>query len=553
MSADAFLLRHRLSLATALLAATCLLTSCGGDSTDSATSPSAEDEQIVVDDAHAFVDSAPPAEVPNPGRRLLFAPDDELAPPSPPANLALRNLAAGDNRCLAVSENNGVYVGVQTCVSGKAAQQWRLVPDGRYFRVRNAWSESQGRDDCLYASSDHAGTVKMGPCAGAEYPTTRLWEGLPDGGGVFPLLNKHWSDLGRGASLQLTDNTVAMRPGLDGPAARWRYDGELPLPQRVVTGERRVLLVAAHWDGVAPAPVEPIRKAVFGDGADYASLAHYVALASRGALRLSGETLADINLGEPPPDCSTSVIRERARAAARARGVDPDRFDYLFVDVPTTRTCGSGGVAGMPGNWVVSWGSGHAYWMWTHEFGHALGARHPDSLKGCPVDGNVVTLDARCVAGGIDDPSDTMGGGGRRMYPVDYQLFAGWLPESAVPLLTAPGTYRLAPLWSDGGRQGYRLRRADGSYLLLEFRRPQRGFDNWSADSPFVTGVIVRIQRYLGSTLRNTLVDTTPGSAAGMQDAPLTPGRSLDDTGAGRRITVLSADAGGAVVRIDPL
>ena len=144
-----------------------------------------------------------------------------------------------------------------------------------------------------------------------------------------------------------------------------------------------------------------------------------------------------------------------------------------------------------------------------------------------------------------------MGGGGRRLYPASYQLLRGWLTEADVPEIKGEGTYQLAPLWGKAsGAKAYRLARADGSTLWLEFRQPQPGFDNWKSDDPFVNGVIVRTVAHAGNVLTNTLVDATPGSAQGMKDAPLMPGHALHDTLSGKIVTVKSVGPNGAVVEV---
>ncbi|WP_234015417.1 RICIN domain-containing protein [Burkholderia sp. BE12] len=506
------------------------------------------------------IEPPPPSPAPPEGTGPAPSPEPPAPAPEPPIALdtgfAIRNLAMGDNRCLAMSTSNGTYVGFQSC-KGTDEQRWRMVrATSSYFQVKNVLADAQGRDVCLRAAPWSQGPVNLSPCGGNDYPTTRLWRANVDQSGAFTMQNKHWVDISGGATLQAMNGTVAMLPAVEQPVARWTYDGELPSPIRIVTGEHRVLLLSAHFTGQQANPAEPARKAVFGDGDDFASLAHYVKLASHGKLTLSGTMLANVDLGAFPAGCQSGAILAQARAAALARGVDSAEYDYLFVDYPRSSECKFAGLAARPGQWILSNGSGHAYWMWTHEFGHGLGAGHPDSLQNCPTEGGAVMLGDGCAKGGTDDPTDTVGGGGRRMYPVDYQLFAGWLDEGDVPLLSKPGTYRLAPLWSAlPGKQGYRLPRSDGSVLLLEFRRPAGAkgtFEDWPDTSPFVNGVTVRIVRYPGGAIQNTLVDATPGSKDGMKDAPLMPGKSLVDTLSERRITVLSADESGAVVRIDP-
>ncbi|MBR8317889.1 MULTISPECIES: RICIN domain-containing protein [Burkholderia cepacia complex] len=594
--------RHGVPVAVFCLVAGLTLSACGGDDgnssvvvkdADTISRPMPEDVEppdppsvrpegaAEPADPHPQTTPEPPAPVeppaPPPEPPVLPEPEPPAPPPEPPApptepppeppappapvdqSLTLRNLAQGDQRCLAMSTSNGVYVGFQTC-SGSDAQRWRMERDGNeYFRIRNVLADAQGRNVCLRAAPESAmpGAVSMSPCDG-DYPATRLWRGPTlDPDGAFTMFNKHWSDQGRRASLQATENTLAMLPEADLPAARWRYEGEVPIRMRRVGGVDRVLFMTGRFAGQTANPVEPIRSAVFGDGTGSASLAQYLELASRGKFTIrSGAELTDADLGAVPAGCSSADVLARARAGALARGVDAGKFNLLFVDFPSTSECKFSGLAAKPGNWILSNGSGNGYWMWTHEFGHAMGISHPDTLRNCPVADGAVTVGAGCVMGGTDDPTDTVGGGGRRMYPVNYQLFAGWLSEDDVPAIVKPGTYRLAPLWSAlPGKQGYRLPRGDGSALILEFRRPQgkRGsYEDWPDTSPFVNGVTVRIMRYVSNvSIRNTLIDATPGSADGMKDAPLMPGKSLVDTLSGRRITVLSADASGAVVRVE--
>ncbi|KVH14061.1 carbohydrate-binding protein [Burkholderia anthina] len=503
----------------------------------------------------------PPPVEPPPVEPPPVEPPPIEPPPAPiDTSFAIRNLAQGSERCLTMSTVDGVSVGFAAC-SGSDAQRWRMErANNENFRVKNVLAASQSRDVCLRAAPAAPGAVSMSSCGGADYPTTRLWRAaMLDPNGAFTMLNKHWADTNKGTALQSTEDALAMLPEAGQPAARWTYEGEVPTLMRRVGGTDRVLLITGRFTGQTANPAEPIRKAVFGDGDDFSSLAHYLKLASRGKFGIEGTMLTDVDLGDFPKGCDSVAIRAQAKAAAKARGVDAGKFNLLFVDFPSNRECRFSGLAGSPGAWILSNGSGHGYWMWTHEFGHGLGVHHPDSLQHCPVKDGAVVIGNGCVTGGIDDPTDTVGGGGRRMYPVDYQLFTGWLSEEDVPAIVKPGTYRLAPLWSTlPGKQGYRLPRGDGSALVLEFRRPQldmgkRGtFEDWPDTSPFVNGVTVRIMRHPNTvSIKNTLVDATPGSADGMKDAPLMPGKSIVDTVSGRRITVLSADESGAVVQVE--
>ncbi|RQU75209.1 carbohydrate-binding protein [Burkholderia cenocepacia] len=471
-----------------------------------------------------------------------------------PASTTLTNLSRGDGQCLAwrPADNAAVFA----ACDGGAAQDWTFEPRDGFQRIVNTGaSAARGTKMCLHAAAGDTGMgrVAVGVCSEGDQ-TMRDWR--PDRGldGQVVFGNRYRVNTGR------TAEVLAPRDGGAGVATQnlrgqsssiWKSAVSIAPSQRPLLGDKSVLLMVTHFNDSKPADSEVVRKAVFGDGDDHSSLRRYLEVASRGKLTLHGQTLDSVNLGERPATCDSGAIRTAARNAALVRGVNPDKFNYLFVDLPRMSSCNWGGLAATPGNWILSNASGHGYWMWSHEFGHNLGAKHPGSLVDCPTPGGTVEVGGACRAGKIDDPADTMGGGGRRLYPASYQLFAGWLGEADVPEIHADGTYRLAPLWGDApGAKAYRIARADGSTLWLEFRQPQRGFDDWKSDDPFVNGVIVRTVAHGGNVVTNTLVDAMPGSPAGMKDAPLMPGHALHDTLSGKIITVKSVGPDGAVVDV---
>ncbi|NTZ08167.1 carbohydrate-binding protein [Burkholderia metallica] len=471
-----------------------------------------------------------------------------------PASTTLTNLSRGDGQCLAwrPADNAAVFA----ACDGGAAQDWTFEPrDGFQRIVSTGASAARGTKMCLHSAAGDTGMgrVAVGVCSEGDQ-TMHDWR--PDHGldGQMVFGNRYRANTGR------TAEVLAPREGGAGvatqnlrgqPSSIWKSAVSIAPSQRPLLGDKSVLLMVTHFNDSKPADSEVVRKAVFGDGDDYASLRRYLEVASRGKLTLHGQTLDSVDLGERPATCDAGAIRTAARNAALARGVNPDKFNYLFVDLPKMSHCGWGALAATPGNWILSNASGHGYWMWSHEFGHNLGAKHPGSLVDCPTPGGTVEVGGACRAGKIDDPADTMGGGGRRLYPASYQLFAGWLGAADVPEINTDGTYRLAPLWGDApGAKAYRIARADGSTLWLEFRQPQRGFDDWKSDDPFVNGVIVRTVAHGGNVVTNTLVDAMPGSPAGMKDAPLMPGHALHDTLSGKIITVQSVGPDGAVVDV---
>jgi chitodextrinase len=504
-------------------------------------------EPILTSTRHSLSTTALAAAVM--GLFSLAAPAASQAAPTP-----LKNVLHGNDRCLAW-QPGGETVTFAAC-DGGAAQDWvfQKQNDGTHL-IRNRAAIEQGAERCLRTHPDGStGRVALGTCKGDGYTSMRSWRVNAGLGDQLALSNKYRADAGRTELLSASTDApgVTMRADAGGTAAAtFTYPLPLPLPDRPYAGDKSALLLVAHFSDSKPADAETVRKAVFGDGDEYASLRRYLEVASHGKLRLRGETLDSVDLGKRPATCDSSAILAAARDAARIRGVNPDKFDHLFVDLPKMSNCGWAGLAATPGNWILSNNSGSGYWMWTHEFGHNLGANHPVSLIDCPTPGGTVEVGAACRVGKVDDPSDTMGGGGRRLYPGSYQLFTGWLGANDVPEIRDAGAYTLAPLFGDRpGARGYRIKRSDGTLLWLEFRQPLRGFDDWKANDPFVNGVIVRIVEHKSGKVLNTLVDATPGSANGMKDAPLMPGHSLHDTLSGKIITVSSLGPDGAVVEV---
>ncbi|UZE34439.1 MULTISPECIES: hypothetical protein [Pseudomonas] len=459
----------------------------------------------------------------------------------------LHNKSMGIDTCLAVGEDKS-RVFFAPC-NGSREQNWTVsAHNGGHYFIHNESSETQ----CLRTLSNGR-TVTLGACSGDGYTSMRLWTVKHNLDASITLRNKYSLDQGRKETLNAdaANSTPSMSVPHVEDAAHWTYSGEIPSPKRPLLGHKKALVMATHYNDSLPANPNLIHDAVLGEGDYRTSLKNYLRLASHGKLTLDGKFLSNINLGERPATCDSSMILDRARSAARAQGVEPDEYDFLMVDISRSSNCRWEGLAQTPGNWILSNGVGHKYWMWSHEFGHNLGFLHSSTLQDCPISDGVVRLNSQCRKGGGADAADTMGGGGERMYPAHYQLFTGSLEDSDVPVIKKPGTYKLTPLWQSGGAQGYRLYRSDGSTLVLEYRQPQPVFEEWPVDSPFVNGVTVREVRYSGNTVAHTLVDATPASTSGMKDAPLMPGYSLHDELSGKLITVLSADNNSTVIKVE--
>ncbi|WP_328940725.1 hypothetical protein OG259_02925 [Streptomyces sp. NBC_00250] len=464
--------------------------------------------------------------------------------------------ALGD--CLRTFDGNDtVQVGACTPATGEytSMRQWEAVDQGNgYVLVKNKYRADAALGDCLRTFSGND-TVQVGACTPAtgEYTSMRLWKAVDQGNGYVLLKNKYRADAALADCLRTFSGNDTVQVGTCTPATGeytsmrlWNAAAfSTGWPTRPVTGQKRALVMATHWDDAVPVDPAPVEQATLGAGAP--SLRTYLQEVSGGALDLTGDMLTGVDLGARPTGCESAAILSAARAAARARGVEPDSYDYLFVDISRHSACPWEGLAAMPGNWVLSNGVGHKTWMWTHEFGHSLGFQHSDTLKACPVAGAVTTVNGTCTVSGGDDPTDTMGGGGMHLYPVDYRQFAGWVPDSRVPRVTAAGSYQLGVL-GESGTQEFRIGRPDGSLLSLEYRRATPPYDDYLATDPLVNGVIVRVVT-AGGTVRNRLVDATPATST-TDDAPLAVGRTLVDEVADAAVTVCSVGAQGADLRI---
>ncbi len=471
----------------------------------------------------------------------------------------IKNVALGSESCLTLQPDNS-SVTFQRC-QDTARQRWQLsqIMTG-YLKITSEALAEENKEYCLGMNSSAAQTEPtMMECTGSGFNSQRSWKAAINQASavsdiVYTLENKYRNDLGKKEVLGHSNNRLQMVATSTTNDVSWQLSVPAQVATRPVIGNKKVLLLHTHYSDRSANDLAAIKSAVFGSGTDFSSLVSAVRIASYGKLLLSGDTVSDIDLGPRPAICSSSVVAQ-AQTLARAKGIEPNNYDYVFVEIPST-SCSWTGLAATPGRWIIGNASGHKPWMWQHEFGHNLGAPHATSLEGCTTNSlGIVQLDQQCRKTTAGDPSDTMNGGGSRLYPAPYLLYAGWLSDAQMPQIDKPGNYTLTPLFNtpnEGELKGLRILRRDGTYLTLEYRQPGTGFEGWASSDPFVNGVIVRVASF-GSTVSNTLVDTTPGSADGMKDAPLMPGKSIDDVLSGKRITLLNIDARGAHLHIGTL
>ena len=194
---------------------------------------------------------------------------------------------------------------------------------------------------------------------------------------------------------------------------------------------------------------------------------------------------------------------------------------------------------------------GYDQWRWgglvlAHESGHSLGL--PD----------LYTFDA---APGSNPPNyhaavggwDLMGliSGQGPEYLAWHRWMLGWLRDSEVACLR-PGvasTVHLSAVETGKGTAMAVLPLDEHRALVAESRKPLR-YDREIASEGVLLYTIDTTVRTGSGPVR--VLDTTPGSTLGLDDAPLGPGRSWTDASSGVTVSVTSSSSTGDVISVSP-
>lgn len=288
---------------------------------------------------------------------------------------------------------------------------------------------------------------------------------------------------------------------------------------------KRVAVVAFNFSNNRIQPVTPakLRQFVF-TGPQSAKV--WFSEVSEGKIELTGDVYGYYSPNVLPPSACNSATRlQMTRAAerelARAVGIgdrEPlssllDHFDYLMFVFPefTGTNCGYAGAAPVGGNrsyYPVN-SSIQTNSTWTrlpvHELGHNFGLEHAGNFDCRDSQKRRIRYDERisCEDVTYGDLDDVMGGlagsdsftasTSTRHYSGINLNRLGWLPNQQVQTVASSGTFTLYPSNRTGsGVRLLKLPNAQGGPVYIEYRRPSGLFDNYSAGTTSVNGVLVR-------------------------------------------------------------
>jgi len=180
-----------------------------------------------------------------------------------------------------------------------------------------------------------------------------------------------------------------------------------------------------------------------------------------------------------------------------------------------------------------------------HEFGHNYGLKHAEYwIYDDTNAASVNPVDPTGASEEYGDDFDAMGRGSTTEghFHMGAKQFLGWIGNSDWDHLSSNsdnGTYRIYR-FDDGGSSGLqalRIRKsATNDYYWVGYR------NNYESLNTFTKGAYITWERAGGNTFRNQswLIDTTPGSTNGKNDAPITLGRTYSDSSSDVHITPIA-------------
>jgi hypothetical protein len=225
-------------------------------------------------------------------------------------------------------------------------------------------------------------------------------------------------------------------------------------------------------------------------------------------------------------------LRSAARSAANTAGYTLSLYDYdiiCFNDIPEWGWAGLGYV-GAPGSWLNGYFS---IGVAGHEVGHNFSLNHASFWD---TGGHSVLGNQSAVSIEYGDNQDTMGSANAGSYHFNARnkSLLNWIRSGEVITASSSGTYRIYPHDDASVTNNFKvikIARGASSNYWVEFRQ------KFTSNKWLMSGAGIRMAPN-GSSY-SQLLDMTPGSPDGKNDAALVVGRTFSDTTAGVHITTL--------------
>ena len=296
------------------------------------------------------------------------------------------------------------------------------------------------------------------------------------------------------------------------------------------TGAKKVLLIRFNFkdDTSMPYSDATATNVMFGASG---SVAAFYKETSFGLTTQSGSITPwlTVNMNKPTT-CDPFTPSSMADTLAKAKGLDPSKFDfyvYVFPRLP----CGWSGLGsvGGPGAWI---NQALSTYVVAHELGHNYGLLHAHSLR-C----GTQSIGSSCVRSEYGDPFDTMGGGSRQ-FNAFHKNQLDWFPNAGSVATISSGnqTFTLSTLESSSGLRAVQIPTSVNRTYWIEYRQASAGFDA-GLTANVTGGALVHIGP--APDWGSDLLDMTPATNT-FGDAALDVGLSFIDPDASLEITTLS-------------
>lgn len=243
----------------------------------------------------------------------------------------------------------------------------------------------------------------------------------------------------------------------------------------------------------------------------------------------SGDVVGWYTIPDDGASCEDSYISwaDQADARATAQGINLSTYQRKVYAMLVPRDCPWGGLADLAVSPSRAWILAEAYLLdkpiYAHELGHNLGMNHAASRDCKPYQISNTCLDTE-----YGDLYDVMSAA--NLYHVNgpHKVQMGWVPETRVHTVTQNGTYVISSLETNRNTtQVLRVMSPGTSRIYYVEFRQSYGYDEL-IPSEATRGVLIHL--WMGQLYESTkLMDMTPGSPQGFQDASLQDGFDFND------------------------